>query len=1226
MKVSAPAAPVPDLPAPDAIDPSAPLGSEIPAAEPSAPVSAAMAKWPDWFKPVDLAMAILVSVMAFLLASYTARNTDIWRHLGTGRLIAQGHHPIGGDPLSYTGAERAWVNSNWMFDVSMYAIYSADDTGATAVVVKAMVFAAAFAVLFLLRKPDQALWPWAVAAALGVVATGSLASLRPFVFGMLLQSILLVLIYRGNWTRSKWRMPAISGGLCWIWACTDSFFLLGPLTVLLVWVGEKIHKSFTAGEAEVDPADDPFWAAPSEPALRRALLLCAAGALLNPMFLGALARSPAEAIGQLVPFELTFGWGDVFSGDKELTSITLTPLSEAYYESADRGDNVTGYTALALMVGSGALLGAGLTRLRATHVLLWFAFVALALLHYRFIPVAIVMAVPLAAGHLNGLSRFRLQSVIDPATKMMLTLSGVGRIVSVTLLVLLVALTIPGRLHARVSLRPEFNKRVSWGIDEDVGLARGAKLIEQWKSAGLMPTESRGLLIHYDFGDYCAWHAPREKVFVNSRFRFHGAELKDLVAIRSELQSKPTLEGDSPVDTGGNLKRIADKYGADFIVLGISYTRLLDNQIMKVEVGFAGPGPALAWLHMDGRIAIASRTDTETGKINSLNLVFTPAQEAFAPDAPPVPSGKSISPLQPVESWLADYFVIPQPSSVATDDAVLFVGLARLFSDQMQNQWMAQAEYARLLSSVVGVTLSQKVDPGNRLPNELELAFPIMANRAARRAIVETPDDPEPYLALAHTYTLRYTGALNPRDNALPRMTSLRRFLDRVPVSPNGAQRFSRESLDSELTLFLLHYDAGQMDLALEALSRANARIKTAPDWDIPHPFRLQAITDYYRQKNLEQQFGLPQGSLEGVLQLGDGVVASAVMSFLGQRMLAEGQRKPSDDEGMRMYRTITTELANTSFDAGEKADKPKPRDAAWVKARTQMLEDRVKREIGKRNESYTQNTKAFGLVQKFLAAAQSGFPGRAIDMVFSESDWDNVPASGLDIRLPMQIVPSLEQRFGSLFSTASIQDMKDGSVTYHTTGIGLNLQAIALQLQSGSLDKAAQQLTNVSKVLDKAEQDNTADPRIAPSRAAIKQLRSMQARLEGNFDQMAEDSREQLQLQPKLSPAVLKQFTIPLAEIRFPLAAAVGTTMQLVDPVGQLRISLAREALLYYDLGMTALQAGDNKQARERFAMALKPQGVALGYLNISADEALAMFATRYSAMLDKYASKPAK
>ena len=83
---------------------------------------------------------------------------------------------------------------------------------------------------------------------------------------------------------------------------------------------------------------------------------------------------------------------------------------------------------------------------------------------------------------------------------------------------------------------------------------------------------------------------------------------------------------------------------------------------------------------------------------------------------------------------------------------------------------------------------------------------------------------------------------------------------------------------------------------------------------------------------------------------------------------------------------------------------------------------------------------------------------------------------------------------------------------------------------------------------------------------------------------------------------------------------------MQLVDPVGQLRISLAREALLYYDLGMTALQAGDNKQARERFAMALKPQGVALGYLNISADEALAMFATRYSAMLDKYASKPAK
>ncbi len=1226
MKVSAPASPVPDSPAPVAADAPAPV--EIQPGEAVAAPPVAMAKWPDWFKPIDLAMAILVIVLAFLLASFTARNTDIWRHLGTGRLLFQGHHPIGGDPLSYTGGARAWVNSNWLFDAVMYVVYSADDSGVTAVVLKACAFAAAFAVLFLLRRPEQSLWPWAVAAALGVIATGSMASLRPYVFGMAFQSVVLALIYRANWAGPKWRLPAILGGVCWLWACTDSFYFIGPLTILLIWGGERLHRSFTAGQPEGDPTDDPFWAAPADAALLRALLLSVGGVLLNPMFLGALVRSPVDAVTQLVPFELTFGWGDVFTGDTGLTSITLSPLSDNYYEMPHLGYNVTGFCALGLVILSGLLLGAGLSRLRATHVLLWFAFVVLGLLHYRFIPAAALMAIPLAAGHLNGLSRFRLQTVIDPSTKLILNLSGVGRIVSVAAIIALVGSTVPGHLHAKVSLRPEYNRRVSWGVEEDVGLARGARLLQEWRTAEQMPEESHGMLAHYDFGDYCAWFAPREKVFLNSRFRFHGPELLDLYAIRGELQSRPNADGTMPVETAGALMRIADTHRADYLVLGQAYTRLREEQIYKVDVSFTDTaGRIAAWLHIDGRVAIASRTDTETGKTNAANLRFTPARTAFAPGLAPIPSAKSLPPRKPVDSWIADFIDVPQPGSVATDDAFLFASLARLFGDQTNNQWIAQAQFTQLMTTVVGGAAAQRISPGDRLPSELELTFPLMASRAARRAIVETPDDPEPYLALSRVSTLRYTGILNIRDNALPRMTSLRRFLDRIPATPNGEVRFSRDAIEAEYSLFLLHLTAGQMDLALDSLARANARIKSAPDQDLPPPAALRMYGDTYRQQLIESRYSLAPGSLEGVLPLGDATVANAVMALLGQRIEAEGLKKPTNEEGRAMYRSVVLELANSNLDAADKTDKTKPLDAAWVRTRSQALEDRVKREIGKRNEAYTQQSKAAGLAQKFMLAVQTGFFARAMDMIFAESDWDNVPQSGFDVRIPRQFLPDLEARFSYLLSTAAPQDMRDGTVMYHTTAIGLNIQAIVLQFESGQLDMAAQQLENVTKVLDKAELENTNDPRVTASRAAIKQLRTLQARLEGNFDAMAEDKREQLQQLPKLSAAALAQVQVPLTEIQVPLAAAAGSIAQIIDPAAQNRYNLTREAVLYYDLGTTALHAGDNVEARKRFAMALQPQGLPVKHLGLGADEPLVMFATRYLDILNRYADgKPAQ
>ena len=68
------------------IDPTA-TGLPTPVPDPSAALNAGdpQATWPMWLPGVDVFLAMLVLATAFLVASHIARNTDIWRHMGTGR-------------------------------------------------------------------------------------------------------------------------------------------------------------------------------------------------------------------------------------------------------------------------------------------------------------------------------------------------------------------------------------------------------------------------------------------------------------------------------------------------------------------------------------------------------------------------------------------------------------------------------------------------------------------------------------------------------------------------------------------------------------------------------------------------------------------------------------------------------------------------------------------------------------------------------------------------------------------------------------------------------------------------------------------------------------------------------------------------------------------------------------------------------------------------------------
>ena len=66
---------------------------------PARPPSPAVASWPQWVKSIDAAMAVLVLVAAFMVASNVARNSDQWLHYAGGRALLNGSYSLGSDPF-----------------------------------------------------------------------------------------------------------------------------------------------------------------------------------------------------------------------------------------------------------------------------------------------------------------------------------------------------------------------------------------------------------------------------------------------------------------------------------------------------------------------------------------------------------------------------------------------------------------------------------------------------------------------------------------------------------------------------------------------------------------------------------------------------------------------------------------------------------------------------------------------------------------------------------------------------------------------------------------------------------------------------------------------------------------------------------------------------------------------------------------------------------------------
>ena len=148
----------------------------------------------------------IVLLLTLLLASFAARNTDLWLHVAAGRAMVQEHSFLQKDPFSFT-AEGPWVNHSWLLDLIVYGIFQLTGgtnldnpdlslTGPVLIGAKAMLMVILAWVLMSIRRPGQSVWLPAVFTALTMMVLSRWISLQPKVISFLFLGLTLYFLQR----------------------------------------------------------------------------------------------------------------------------------------------------------------------------------------------------------------------------------------------------------------------------------------------------------------------------------------------------------------------------------------------------------------------------------------------------------------------------------------------------------------------------------------------------------------------------------------------------------------------------------------------------------------------------------------------------------------------------------------------------------------------------------------------------------------------------------------------------------------------------------------------------------------------------------------------------------------------------------------------------------------------------------------------------------------------
>jgi hypothetical protein len=728
-----------------------------------------LARWLGW---LDVALVVIVLALAFLLASFSVRNSDFWMQLATGRLIAQGKYQFGKDPFAWTTENVYWINHSWLFGLLVYGVFQT--LGGTAlVVIKALAVTLLAAILLAIRRPGQSLWFPAVGTALALLAVSPRLFLQPTIASFVLLGLMLFLVLRPGLrpqqkgaTRWFWLLPV----LFVFWVNLDSWFLIGPVVVGLFLLGEWAQATLaptSAGDLNAD----------QRRSLGLVFLLGLVACLVNPHFVAAFR----------LPQELDPGLSDSVVRQMPLSIryALISPFHSDYVNLG--GKSVAGMAYYPLAILGFLSFGLNLRQLRWGRALLWLAFLALSAYSARAIPFFAIIAGPVTVLNFQDFAArvYGTEPRVENRWKELLVS---GRVVALLAGIVLLVLTWPGALQAFADQAYQA-RRVGWRVEPDPAYEQAAIQLHKWHETGELSDRDRAFILQPEMANYCAWYCPEEKGFFDLRLQLFGPVAdKYLTLTRGLVPTLEQVEGTTKDSSG------AEKSAFDIDVPGSALDLLRELNISHVVLTTGSPrtlmlGLFRMWakpeqwpmLYLNGRTVVVGWNDPKAGAADHFaNLRLDLDRLAFGPDALQAPGEGPPHEPEARNLWTR-YAIPPKARPLGCDEVTLYVGYFQAVGNQKQRtaQLAAQAGvYAGHVAALIdnpspGLShwisfQGQPYTMGAFLerPNGSPTARPLLADlgppaveylaiRAARRAVAESPDDAATYVSLKDALQLR---------------------------------------------------------------------------------------------------------------------------------------------------------------------------------------------------------------------------------------------------------------------------------------------------------------------------------------------------------------------------------------------------------------------------------------------------------------------------------------
>jgi hypothetical protein len=422
--------------------------------------------------PVARADRILIGavlLVAGAAASVTARNSDLWLHLATGRALASGEYSFGIDPFGYTTAGRYWANHAWLSDLLMYLGHRTVGGGGL-VALKSLAVVATAGFMLATARRIGTVWVGGLGVTVAILAMSPGVTLQPVVVSLLLLAVVMYLLNRGG--RAAAWVPVLIAA----WVNLDAWYILGPLAVVLFVAGRRLARE------------------PAAPRIPRWVL---------PASFAACLVNPHHVRGLTLPMELSPAvWTSAFADDPRMAGLFASPWRFGT-------DSLAAWAFIVLLALGLMSFAVNRRAILGWPGLVWLAFAGLAAWQSRLVPFFAVVAGPITALNLGEAlpGNYRVRS---------------GRALAGGLTLVLLALAWPGWLQG-------FSNRdrgLAWAVHVDPSLERAAGTAAAWRADGTLAANESTFASDPDTAHYLVWANPGERVFMDSRLELfvHVAE------------------------------------------------------------------------------------------------------------------------------------------------------------------------------------------------------------------------------------------------------------------------------------------------------------------------------------------------------------------------------------------------------------------------------------------------------------------------------------------------------------------------------------------------------------------------------------------------------------------------------------------------------------------------------------------------------------------------------